>query len=212
MHHHQDMNASIRTEKEKSAEYLAIVDRLSEMFRNWVEMGVDLFLELHRVELSGVWKELHPTFEAFLRHEFPNALGILQYEHVIESIELHGLDWVRRWGVHSCSATVHKRFREEPEKLEQFHRILAQEAEKTNTFPDADRILKIRKGLLEETHPPTRAQRELEREDAASDRLQAALVKIRALEGELASAKKKIAELEARLAKPNRKSISDRAR
>lgn len=191
----------------KSPELESRIARLKQLFVNWIESGVEVFLELRAFEIGGEWRSVYETFEDCLRGEFPNALGILQYRHVIDAIDQHGLDKVRQFGVHACHAMTHTRFASEPEKLEEFHAVLDKAVEDNGGVPvDSEKILKIRKGVLSEPARPTREQLALRREQSLSESLKIANQRIRVLQERVRELENENEGLRKKLGKQEKKS------
>lgn len=88
--------------------YETAVAKVRSLFERWFDAGVDLFVELFKVEHSGVWRNPeNATFGDFLAREFPNhAISLDRYYHVTQAIQIHGEARVRQVGVEACHALI----------------------------------------------------------------------------------------------------------
>lgn len=146
---------------EVSPEYTAAVVSIRGLLARWIDSGIDLYVEIRRVELAGDWRAPgHASFTDFLAAEFPNAIGFERYENVIQAIEVHGLDFVRRVGVHACHATTVKAIAEHPERAELLRASVDEHVRVHGVAPDRNKIRDMVVGIAPEVvrpSPETRA-------------------------------------------------------
>lgn len=175
--------------------YAKSVERIRSLLTNWLESGIELFIELKKIDESGVWKHPgHATFGDFLRAEFPTALGIERYQNVINAINVYGIDWVRKVGVHACHALTVKALVDSAEKRQLVRDSVDQFIATNHCAPDVNKVREIVLGAAPEARKPPKELLEV--------------VELARLRTELKLAKKKIVELEhetKRLQKENKR-------
>jgi hypothetical protein len=186
------MESKIET---SSDTYTQATERIRTLLTDWLESGIDLFLELKKIDESGVWKHPgHATFGDFLRAEFPTALGIERYQNVINAINVYGVDWVRKIGVHACHALTVKALVDDPQKRQLVRASVDQFMATNHCAPDVNKVREIVLGAAPEARKPPKELLEV--------------VELARLRVELKIAKKKIVELEhetKRLQKENKR-------
>lgn len=182
------------------SEYNAIVARIRELLGRWLETGVDLFLELRDVDLSGKWKlPGHATFRDFLRAEFPSALGLERYNNVVRAIELHGVDRVRQVGVFACHTLSVDAIAKSAERVELLGTTIDRYVSDHGVPPDANTIRDMARGIAPELVRPHRSTVAALRDLRLAEELKVARARVRELERELAERDKVIAKLRKRL-------------
>lgn len=150
------------SKKITKAGYDEAVNELRELLTNWLESGVELFLKLRDVDMSGIWKlPGHATFADFLRAEFPTALGFERYQNVINAIEIYGVERVKQVGIESCHTLTVKALVENPEKREAVLSNIDIFVDKNGCAPDRNKVRDIVLGIAPEARAPGREMREL---------------------------------------------------
>jgi polyhydroxyalkanoate synthesis regulator phasin len=189
----------------QKSQYDKAVGEIRELLANWLESGVDLFLRLRDVDVSGVWKlPGHATFSDFLRAEFPTALGIERYQNVINAIELYGVERVKQIGIESCHALTVKALAEDATKRAQALAGIDTFIKKNGCAPDRNKVRELVASVAPETRRPPKEL--LEPEEIALMKQ-----KLEAVKTELNAAKKRIRELENEVKKLRGKKSGRRA-
>lgn len=175
--------------------YTKTVARVRELLAHWLETGLDLFLELRRIELDGIWKlPGHAGFQDFLSAEFPNTLGIERYNNVIQAIELHGEDFVRRVGVHSCHALVVRAVAENPEHAKLVRASVLHHVEQHGCAPEQAELRKIVRGVVGDFVRPAASTRAVGALARAQEELRRLRARLREVEAECESLRKAVAK------------------
>lgn len=181
--------------------YEQAVERLRGLLSRWLEAGVDLFVEINKIEQSGIWRTpLHATFGDFLAAEFPNhALSLERYNHVVEAIAVHGIKRVRELGVEACHAMITPRLVRDQEKRQEFHASVDRYISDKKTPPPVAEVRRIVRGIVEEPAQVASVTKQVRRDNGLAEEnaqlrqeLQAANRRIRELERENAALKRKL--------------------
>jgi len=181
--------------------YQSAVARVRGLLARWLDAGVELFVELNKIEQSNIWKTAeHATFGDFLTAEFPNhVLSLDRYRHVIDAIAIHGIGRVRELGVESCHAMILPQLVNDPEHRREFGASIDQYLREKKAPPPPAEVRKIVRGIIREEAPLAESTRHVRRDNALSQEnrrlrqeLQVANRRIRELEQENAKLKKQI--------------------
>ncbi|HET9954149.1 MAG TPA: hypothetical protein VFQ61_06580 [Polyangiaceae bacterium] len=175
-------------------EYRAAVARVRELIGNWLNGGVDVFLELQKIDKKGIWRIAYSSFGDFLSREFPNALGLNRYENVIHAIAVYGEKRVRQVGVEGCHALLCAEVVKSEDKRSELEASIDRHVQVTGTPPPPREIRRIVRGILETPSPLAKATISLRRDSALAQ-------EVVLLRAQLREAKKRIRELEAQLRK-----------
>jgi hypothetical protein len=184
------------------SEYETAVSKIRTLLANWLESGVDLFLELSAVEKQGVWKTPEtPMFSDFLQREFPNAMGLNRYAHVIQAIDIYGLERVRSLGVESCHALLAPGATGDTANVQLVEASIDQFMNANHCAPSPKEVRRIVNGVISKKAPLASSTRAVQRQgnlELENARLKA---EVAALQKEVASLKREKARLEKQLSK-----------
>lgn len=170
-------------------QYREAVERIHALLKNFLVAGVAVYLELHKIEQSGVWKHFHIKFRDFLQAEFPQAIGLVRYRTVMNAIHIYGVERVQAVGFDCCPALVGSPLIvRDAVKRGELERQIDQYFKVNRTPPPAQEILRMRREILNEPKPPSK--------EAVGRKLVSAATEIARLEVELAAARERILELE----------------
>lgn len=179
-------------EKIESVKYQKAVEKIRACLARWLESGVDLFLTLRDVERAGDWKAPgHAQFVDFLKAEFPTALGIERYQNVVKAIDLYGIDFVRRIGVHSCHALGVEAVARDPARIALVKASIEHHIFEHGAAPDDNKVRDIVRGIAPEIGRPHRDTRTITEIARLQGLLRTANVRIRELEKQLAEARER---------------------
>lgn len=132
--------------------YNAACARVRDLLRNWLESGIELFLELRNVEKSSIWKiGGHATFSEFLKSEFPNAIGFNHYQGVMRAIDVHGIDFVKNLGVHASLAASCKAVVEYPERVQRLQVEVERHVKEKKAPPEVHDVRRMLRVIAPET-------------------------------------------------------------
>jgi hypothetical protein len=169
--------------------YNSVCERVRKLLANWLNSGVELFLELKKIDDAGDWRAPgHATFADFLKAEFPNAIGIERYENVIRAFEVHGIGFVRKIGVHAAHATSVSALTQDPSNIKKLHEAVDRHIEKNRVPPEVNELRRMVRDITK-IHPSRGTVRDMEREEALKET-------ILRLKNELERARTRIKELE----------------
>ena len=178
------------------ASYESAVGNIRGLLSNWFESGVELFLELKKVDDSGIWKHPgHATFGDFLRAEFPTALGVERYQNVINAINVYGVERVKQIGIESCHALTVKALVEDESKRTRVLQGIDSFVKKNGCAPDRNKVRELVASVAPETRRTPKELLGPETELALRRELQSAKVRIKELERENKKLEKEIAQL-----------------
>lgn len=165
--------------------YEQAVQNVRALLDRWIGAGIDLFLELRKIEHSGWWKAPgYTAFHDFLSAEFPNTIGIERYNNVMQAIELHGEKFVRKVGVHNCHAIAIRSVAEDPKVAEMVRNSLLTHIERHGVPPEATETRKIVKGVIGEPAKPRPSTLAVTALARAHEEIRALRAKVRELEAE----------------------------
>jgi len=188
------MSTNGKTQEQKT--YQALLERVRALLAKWQSSGVDVFLALREIEREGTWKlGMHHTFQSFLTREFPDVIGIHQYNHVIRAIEEYGEDFVRTVGISSSHALIPHEVVSKPERKAEIKAAVMHHVSKDGCAPGLPKIREIVRSVAPETRKPcqeVQAVRQQAREQTEIARLRA---RVAELETENAELKKEIERL-----------------
>lgn len=147
-------------------EYDNAVNKLRGLLADWLNAGVELFLEMRKVDESGVWKAPgHASFTDFLKAEFPAALGIERYNNVIRAIDLYGVNHVRKWGIELCHTITPDAIASNPQRINDVKKSLNNHIDEHGCAPDRNTARDIALGIAPELRKPHRTTRKVRREE-----------------------------------------------
>lgn len=190
--------------KKNQAAYSNAVNRIRALLANWLESGVELFLALKEVDDSGVWKAPgHATFSDFLKEEFPTALGMERYQNVTNAIQIYGVEFVRKHGVHVCHAITKEAVVSNPTRINEVKRSMDDHLERKGASPDSNTVRDIVRGIAPELVKPHQSTRNVRKVDELQFGMRSLAqenrelkVKIAQLEKEIKAKDKLIAKLQ----------------
>lgn len=176
--------------------YNSACGRVRALLNRWLESGLELFIELRKIERDGDWQAPgHATFSDFLRAEFPNAIGIDRYQNVMRAIDVHGVEFVKKIGVHAAHAASVSAIAEHPERLQLLQQCVNKHIEDRKVPPERDEVIRMVRDIAPETAKPRGMVRALLTEQSLREtvtrltkELREARARIRELEREKARA------------------------
>ncbi len=173
-------------------QYNAACARVRKLLNDWLESGLELFLELRKIEQAGDWQAPgHATFSDFLRAEFPNAIGIDRYQNVMRAIDVHGVEFVKKIGVHAAHAASVSAIAEHPERMKMLQDCVDKHIKERRVPPERDEVIRMVRDIAPETAKPRGMVRALLTEQSLREtiarltkELQAARARVKELEAE----------------------------
>ena len=172
--------------------YDGAVKKIRALLTDWFESGVDLFLELKKIDQSGIWKHPgHATFSDFLRAEFPTALGFERYQNVVNAIEVYGIERVKQVGIDACHAITVKALVENKPKRDKLLDGIDNFVKKNGCAPDRNKIRELVAAVAPESRRPPKELLETNELGLLRQALAEAKARIRELEKEVRDLKKK---------------------
>jgi hypothetical protein len=191
---------------EKSPAYGAAVGRIRELLSRWLESGIDLFLALREIEYEGTWRiEGDVGFQDFLHREFPNALGLERYSNVIAAIDLHGVEFVRKIGVHACHTVSVRALVEQPKRAAAVRAKVDEHIRLRGCSPDVNKIRDLVLEEVPEARRPSQEARSLSERMKAQQQIRALRERVSELEAECERLTKELAACVGTARKPGAK-------
>lgn len=176
--------------------------RIQAALDKWLTSGVEVFIELQRVEREGHWRAAqHATFSDFLRAEFPTMLGIVRYTNVAKALDIYGADFVRKVGIESCHALVVDAIASNPRHVEEVKRTVEEKYERSGCGLGVEAARKVVRGVVEMPSPPTRDTQRVRKVEELQQQLRQAYGRIRELERDKKRLLAAVDKLERRLAR-----------
>jgi hypothetical protein len=182
--------------------YEQAVSKIRTLLANWLESGVDLFLELRAVETQGIWKTPEtPMFSDFLQREFPNAMGLNRYGNVIQAIEIYGVDRVRALGVESCHALLAPGATADTANVQLVEASLDQFINANHCAPSPKEVRRIVNGVIEKKAPLAPSTRAVQRQGSLELENARLKTEVAALTKEVTALKRENARLQKQVGK-----------
>lgn len=181
--------------------YRRDVDKIREALKEWLDIGISVFLLLREVETAGNWKEGgHSTFGEFLSAEFPNTLGTHRYQSVINAVGVYGENLVRLVGPEGAHALCHPKILENETKRKAVIADIDENVRVNGVAPGPNELVRLVRhhaGDVQNSNAADRANK-LRQETSEVNALR---IELRDLNVKLCATEKKLKEQEARATK-----------
>jgi hypothetical protein len=126
-----------------------------ELLAKWFSAGVDLFIELIRIEESEDWQgPTVETFEDFLNLAFPagSPIDMYVYGHVKAALEAYGDDLIRKVGPQGCHALIQREIIESESKKALVVASIAQHYKSNGVPVSSGEVRRIVRGIAKSEH------------------------------------------------------------
>ena len=183
--------------------YEQAVERCRALLTKWFDAGIELFVELQKIEINEDWKTPDVgTFQDFLARAFPNsAVDLYVYNNVTQAIDLYGVERVRQVGPQGCHALLNRVLLESKEKRELVSASIDSHVRVNGTPPSRGEVRRIVHGVVATPSPQARSTRSLVRESSMALENRSLKEENAKLKRELAAEKRRAEQLEKKLAK-----------
>jgi hypothetical protein len=191
------------SKKSDERAYKGIVDRVRGLLATWHSAGVDVFVQLRAIEEEGTWKlGQHATFSAFLTREFPNVIGLHQYNHVCRQIDEYGIEVAKLVGPDAAHAMIHPAVVSTPARKAELVAAIKHHIDKEGCSPGLPKVRQIVRDVAPEARKPCQEVKAVRKEAREQSEVERLKERVKELERENGELKAEIERLNGLLHKP----------